>query len=330
MLPFSRKKDKDKEEKPEEEIVKPVRRRKKKKEEIKPWTHKERIIIFALLLLIPIVSLIFFFKSKNSGSLFGSGNNVLGVTASMPSDPNELKNKLSSEIQSQKGTYGIWVQSLDGSFSVGINEKNEFDGASLFKLPLMVAYYEGIDNGSLDENTTYSLKYSDSEAGTGALASLPVGTSVTYKDMVNAMGKDSDNTAFQVMGNIIGFNKIDNTIGSLGMSDTSFENSSTTPEDIGLLFYKLVNSNLLSNNSRNELLSSLTNTNFENLIPAGLPPGIRVAHKYATDSDELNDAGIVYTSKPFILVILSKGINTTDASIEISKIAKIVYDWSMK
>jgi beta-lactamase class A len=43
-------------------------------------------------------------------------------------------------------------------------------------------------------------------------------------------------------------------------------------------------------------------------IPAGLPHGTRVAHKTGQITKIHNDAAIVFAPKPFVLVILIRGI----------------------
>src|SRR5260221_5783506 len=193
-------------------------RRKKKAEPVKPWGKLERSIIFVFLIGLPALSLIFLTHSRNS-----SGPKVLGdITIRAPKDVNVLKEQLTNEISSQKETYGIWVQALDNSYSLGINENSQFDGASIFKLPLMIAYYKAVDKGNIDPNTNYTLKYSDEAAGAGVLASMPPGTNVTYEDIVNAMGKNSDNSAFSIMYNILPSGSEINTINELGMKNTNF------------------------------------------------------------------------------------------------------------
>lgn len=345
MFPFKRKKGNEEEDAQKIKIKgkqgkdltkdeeKTPRKKRKKIEPQKPWGKIERLIVLAFLLLAPALSVFFLIHSKNANSakLSLAGSNVLSDAISKDhKDSNALKNELVSEIQGLQGTYGIWIQALDNSYSIGINEKQSFDGASFFKLPLMIAYYQAVDKGTINPDTNYSIKYIDAESGAGILATLPPGTIVTYRDMVNDMGKYSDNTAFFILSNILGENAETNIINQVGMTNTDFVNSQTTPYDIGFLFNKLASTNLISSNSKEELFASLTGTNYENYIPAGIPHNIQVAHKYGADDGELNDGGIIYASKPFILVIMSKGIDDKEANSEIPKLAKLVYDWASK
>lgn len=324
MFPFRRKK--------EEEAIgddlpqKPVRRRKKKEESYKPWGKKERLVVFGILVLIPILSVFFLIRYNRDNT-----SEVLGTqTLERTFDISVLKNNLISETRGLKGSYGIWFQTIDGSYSFGINEKNQFDGASLFKLPLMILYYEKVDSGDIDPSTTYTLKYSDAAAGAGTLASMQPGTQISYRDIIEAMGKNSDNTGFSIMLNVLGASSSEFVSHQIGMENTDYSNSLTTPYDIGLLFYKLNNRNIISSNSKKELLLFLTDNSHENLISAGVPSSVTVVHKYGADDGELNDAGIIFSSKPYILVVLSKDVDQHEAQMEVVKISKLVYDFLSK
>lgn len=334
MLPFKKKKE-DEDKDLDAIVAKKPRKPRKKIEPQKPWGKIERLIVFTFLISAPIFSIIFFVRSKNSKTAkpvpvtVTAPKIISNIVVNSVPDTKELNRLLTAEIENLNGNYGIWVQALDNSYSLGINENDQFDGASLFKLPLMIGYYQSLDDGTINPETSYTLKYSDAQSGAGVLASLPAGTEVTYHDMVEDMGKNSDNTAFAIMTNILGYQTETNVIANLGMTNTDFNNNQLTAFDVGQLFFKLNNNNLISNSSKNQLYEFLTDTDFENLIPAELPENVRVVHKYGADEDMLGDAGIVFVGRPYILVILSQN-SPEEQTIEIPKLSKIVYDWSTK
>ena len=151
------------------------------------------------------------------------------------------------------------------------------------------------------------------------------GTAYTYRKMAELMGKQSDNTAFNVFSNIFGEEKIQMVINDLGMKNTSFKDNKTTAEDIGLFFYKLYTQNILIRDNRDELLSFITDTIYEDRIPAGIPKDIEVAHKIGNEIGVISDAGIIFSQKPFVLAILSEGVNELEAKEVLLKIAEMVY-----
>lgn len=158
----------------------------------------------------------------------------------------------------------------------------------------------------------------------------PVGTLYTYKQMAQLMGNQSDNTAFSVLRTILGDDKIQAVINDLGMEKTSLVKNETTPSDIGLFFRKLYAGGIITREHRDEILTYLTKTAFEDRIPVGVPEGIKVAHKIGNEIGVIADAGIVFAPQPFILVIKSKDVLEKEAKEVLPKIAKAVWEFEIK
>ncbi len=63
-------------------------------------------------------------------------------------------------------------------------------------------------------------------------------------------------------------------------------------------------------------------------LPGQLPAGIQVAHKEGDMTGVSNDVGIVFTSRPYILCVLSRGQRDTEAGFKrIADISRLVYDY---
>jgi beta-lactamase class A len=61
-------------------------------------------------------------------------------------------------------------------------------------------------------------------------------------------------------------------------------------------------------------------------IPAGVPPGTPVAHKTGTITKIHHDAGIVYGARPYVLVVLVRGIaEEKESAALIAAIARAVH-----
>jgi beta-lactamase class A len=79
------------------------------------------------------------------------------------------------------------------------------------------------------------------------------------------------------------------------------------------------------------MLAILSAQEFNEKIPAGLPPGTRVAHKTGEITAVSHDAAIVYPAgrKPFVLVVLTRGITDgARASKLIADLSSIIYQHS--
>ncbi|MCL5091106.1 MAG: class A beta-lactamase-related serine hydrolase, partial [Patescibacteria group bacterium] len=150
--------------------------------------------------------------------------------------------------------------------------------------------------------------------------------SITYRRMAELMGQQSDNTAFNIISQTLGGEKIQKVIDNLGMRETSFAENETSAGDIGLLLEKIYRGQVLNQESREEILSFLTKTIWEDRIPAGVPADIRVAHKIGTEVGVISDAGIIYGEKPFVLVIMSEGVNEIEAKKALPDITKKIWE----
>ena len=230
--------------------------------------------------------------------------------------------------KSLSGVYGLYIVRLNSGVSYGINENDIFEPASLNKLPVMLAMYIEVENENLDLETTYVLKDSDKVAGSGSLYGKPEGYELTYRDILSYMGKESDNTAANIAKMFLGEEKIKQAINMAGMDDTIVigDNQKTTPYDVGLFFKKLWEGDIVSKKHRDELLGLITDTIYEEWLAAGIPSSTDVAHKYGREVHVVNDAGVIFTDDPFVMVLLSKGIVESEADKAFTELSRIIYD----
>jgi beta-lactamase class A len=303
------------------------------------WGKKERYLIFYVLLGTALISAILSFSARNwklpgfprikfpSLPLLEEETIVIEKEGDGESDRSE-KAIAAFEEKADKlsGIYGLYVIRLGNGSNYGVSEKESFQAASLIKLPVMAAMYIEAEKGSIDLESRYKLKASDKVGGAGSLETKPEGYEISYRDLIKLMGRDSDNTAFNIAVKILEKEKVEDIIEAIGMINTSLEGNSTTPYDIGLFFEELWKNEIVSEKYRDELLDYLTDTSFEEWLPAGVPSGIRVAHKYGRELHVVNDAGIVFANEPFILVIMSKGVVEKEADKVIPELARVIYE----
>ena len=77
------------------------------------------------------------------------------------------------------------------------------------------------------------------------------------------------------------------------------------------------------------MLGILSRQEFNDEIPAGLPPGTRVAHKTGSITGVLHDAALVYlpNQAPYVLVVLTKNIQDDRvARTLIADLSRLVYE----
>jgi beta-lactamase class A len=245
-------------------------------------------------------------------------------TAKFDNNPVKQIQSLTQELQ---GEYGFYVYEFSSKNEYGFSQKKTFPAASLMKLPVMICFYQEVEKGNLNLETKYTLAEKDKVSGAGILQGKAAGSVYTYQQLVEYMGQYSDNTAFKVLRRVLGDKKIQQTIDDLGINGTSLVDFKTTPEDIGLLFQKLYQGDIINDEHRDQMLGFLTKTVFEDWLPAGLPKEIRMAHKIGKDLGVFADGGIVFASQPYVIVVMSKEAQEEEAKEVLPEISRRVFDF---
>ncbi|QQS39166.1 serine hydrolase [Candidatus Woesebacteria bacterium] len=350
IIPFGSKKAKPEEEVDDEIEEKPRRKKRspdepKKKIPPKPWGKKERIVLLIILLVtagssgvlamsarefklpgLPRIILPDVSKFNQPLSFVGDETIVIEGNSSNKIISEEIIKHFNIMTNDLSGVYGFYIIHTEDNYSFGVNVQEKFEPASLNKLAVILTAYSQYEKGDFDIDEDYVLKASDKIGGSGSLSTMPNGTVLTYRELLTKMGKASDNTAFNVVRRTLGDAIIAETTRVAGMNSTSLDENATTVKDIGQFFISLYKGNLVTSTSQKAILDSLTDTTYENWITQGVPPEVRVAHKFGREVHVVNDAGIVYADKPYILVVMSKGIIESEADDFFPRFSKIVYD----
>lgn len=360
MVLFGKKKSVENVEKLDDKSLEPSKKtRSRKKEKPKPWGKRERILVFTVIVLTAGVSTVLSLSArawklpglprlafpKMSVPFFGEETIIITrrVEQSAQVEQGKKAQKVTEEFKNKtknlSGVYGLYVVNLDNGYFFGVNETETFQAASLIKLPVMVAVYLEAEEGNFDLNEKYTLKNSDKVGGAGSLSGKPAGYEITYRNLIRLMGKQSDNTAFKIVRNLLGDEKINKAIVKIGMKNTSLEENEMTPKDAGIFFEELWNArlsapersdggqgNIVSKESAEELLDLLTDTLYEEWLAAGITDNVRVAHKYGREVHVVNDAGIVFADKPIVMVIMSKGVVEHEADAIFPELSRMIYE----
>jgi beta-lactamase class A len=84
-----------------------------------------------------------------------------------------------------------------------------------------------------------------------------------------------------------------------------------TSKDLARLMTHLMNGTAVSRQADASMRQILFDQRFNDMIPAGLPPDVKVAHKTGQITRINHDAAIVYppNAEPYVLVILIEGVD---------------------
>lgn len=318
------------------------KKRKKREPKVKrfsePWGKKDRIIVFSFLFFLSFISASLGFSARKyklpglpqlkKPQISLENIIVLENPHKNTEDVSQVKKDFKEMTQDLSGVYAFYVYNFADRTEYGVNENNVMQAASLIKLPVIfTAFYEA-DNGNFNLREKYVLEDSDKIGGSGSLASKIAGTEYTLRELLFFMGNESDNTSFGVIRNKLGDETIYSVINKLGLKNTNLEDNLTTPYEVGLILKRIYEANLISEDAKDFIIDSLTNTWYENHLPKGVSDDVVVAHKYGREIHVVNDAGIVFfDNKPFVLVIMTDGVVEREADDIFPDLARLIFDF---
>ncbi len=114
---------------------------------------------------------------------------------------------------------GFSATHLPSGATVAINPGHLFSTASVFKVPLMVEVYRQADEGRFKLTDRLPMPDAQRCIGSGVMQKLDTGLAPTIRDLVMLMIIISDNTATQMLLDLVGAANVTATMRKLGLND---------------------------------------------------------------------------------------------------------------
>ena len=195
--------------------------------------------------------------------------------------------------------------------------------ASVIKIPVMLEAFRQIKAGALDADREYAVHADQKLPSCGALTYMHDGLRVTLMDLITLMIILSDNTATNMVIDLVGMENVNRTLGRLGAEKTVLRRrlfdaeasargveNTISAREIGGILEKLYRGELVSPEASAAMLRILGDQRLNGKFPFYLHAlGCRLAHKTGEDDGITHDAGIVFAPHPFVLCMFS---NHTD------------------
>jgi len=280
---------------------------------------------------------------------------LLALSQSRDSVVEQIQARISAEPGAQVGLAYVDLASGDTLF---LNADTSFHAASTMKVPVMIELFRRantrsfrMDQGllmvnqfaSIVDGSPYSL---DMGSDSDSTLYRRIGQRVRVDTLLRLMITRSSNFATNTLITLVGADAVTKSMRSLGAQriqvlrgvedGKAFEkgmNNTTTARDLATILRAIQEGNAGSPAATREMLAILLAQEFNEKIPAGLPPGTRVAHKTGEITAVSHDAAIIYPTgrKPYVLVVLTRGIaDGTKSSKLIADISAIMYAYNAK
>jgi len=214
-----------------------------------------------------------------------------------------------------------------------IRPELKFHAASTMKVPVMVELFRQVERGmrKLDDKVLVTNQFTSIVDGSPYVLSATedsdgetykaMGRKLSYRALVDAAITVSSNLATNILIEHLRPTNVQATIdtmGALGMQvlrgvedQKAFDagkNNTTDARSLLVLFEAIGHGQAVSPGASAAMIEILKRQKFNDGIPAGVPAGMPVAHKTGWITRIHHDAGIVYAARPYVLVILTRGI----------------------
>jgi beta-lactamase class A len=224
---------------------------------------------------------------------------------------------------------------------VSINPDLLFPAASLTKVPIVVEVARQVSLGMLSWEQPYTVSEQSRVFSDGVLADLSADLHPTLYDLAHLMIAISDNTASNILLDLVGIEATNVTMQQLGLTATHVERhfmdyaarkagreNWTTAADMALLFSYFYMELLPE---REKMLSMLLHQNDRTLLSAYWSEDIPFAHKTGILEGVVHDAGIFYPPQSagtsLVIVVMTSEQNDEPLTrYTLSCVGKVIYD----
>ena len=252
----------------------------------------------------------------------------------------EVETSLQRSLRDFQGEIGFVIKDLASGRTLVHDPDRRFPSASMVKIPIMAACYKAVEEGRVSLQDVLKVGRKDKVRGSGVLRASPSGTPVTVGKLLELMITDSDNTAANMLIDLLGFEYLETAFRGFGLEATNLSRKMmdfqarargvenfTTPREMADILERIYRRSCVSSRSSEDCLELLKRQKVNNRIPRYLPRKVAVAHKTGLENKVCHDAGIVFTGKGDVLISAFTEGETGAIIAErmIARVAAIVY-----
>ena len=235
-----------------------------------------------------------------------------------------------------------------------INADENFHAASTMKVPVMMEVFRQASEGRLSLSERVTIKNQFASITDGSRYSISansdseptlytrIGQTATVRELVELMVRVSSNLATNILIERVSPARVMDLMRQVGARNIrvlrgvedsrAYQrglNNTTTARDLLVILRSIAERRAVSIEASDQMVEVMLGQRFNESIPAGLPKGVRVAHKTGSITRINHDAGIIFPPdrKPYVLVILTRGLDDEKRAHKLmADISRAVYD----
>lgn len=261
----------------------------------------------------------------------------------------KIESEITNLIAQSDGEWGIVIEDLNANNRFAFNDKVPFPAESTIKVAIMASVFVQADKNNMDlSHQLLPLRKENIVGGSGVLQHLTPGIKLSLYDLITLMIIQSDNTATNMLIDVVGVEAIQQTLLDLGMNQSHFyrkmmtypangnQENLITPYDAFTMLRAITKGSFYSRHVCQQMIYIMKKQQICNGLPSLLPsnepnllgsiPDWSFAGKSGWDIGRQHDIGILYVgNRTSILSVYSKGVDAQFALNILGKIGQLVY-----
>lgn len=233
------------------------------------------------------------------------------------------------------------VKDFSTGKTVSFNEGLVVPSASLIKVPVMIEAFRQIRSGVLSPDQRLSIK-SEEVVPFSVLEFLDCGNSYTLLDLIRLMIVYSDNTAANILMELVGMDNVNACIRDLGLKETKLQRKMmdsesrkagkenyTTAGEMADIMIRLYQGEILDKESSEQMLAIMKGQGDECMMRVDLPDEMVIARKSGELENLNHEIAIVYGKQGDYLYVFFvwDARSNNDSRQILQRTSKIVYDY---
>lgn len=240
-------------------------------------------------------------------------------------------------VRSLPGEIGLVIRDTVTGEEISWGRDTPVVAASVIKILVMAEAFRQKEAGILNFREEITVRKEDKLPSCGALTYLHDGISVQIGDLVTLMIILSDNTATNLLIDLLGQENICQMCGALGLKHTFLRRKLFMEElsrrgientisagDMARVMELLLEGKVVNREASEGMLQILSNQRLNGKMPFYLHDrGIRCAHKTGEDDGITHDVGIIYAGHPVVFCFVSQHTDVPAAERVIQDAARL-------
>lgn len=262
-----------------------------------------------------------------------------------------LQEKIEAHLKNGKGTWSVAVEDVNKGESFSLNGNESFYAASIIKVSIMAAVFAASEAGNFRLGDRLPLRRDDIVGGSGVLQFMTPGIGLPIYDLITLMIIQSDNTATNMLIDLIGMEEIQAVMNGLGMERSEIHHrlmivqadrlhsNEITASDVTALLTRIALGQCVSLHASEQMVRILKQQQLSNGLIDSLPvenssfvgaiPDWEFAGKTGNVEGIMHECALLYVhGRCMSVTVLSRGCTEEEARETIAQIGSEVYSYA--